>query len=458
MKDPMHSEKTAVGRRAILKGAVLLGSGAALTRAVPSLARVTAAPAGPVATAAVPGAAAAPVHVAAAALSASSAAPFSEGFLSNQMFTDCPLNFTPPAPMLLDGKPLLSGALMQPNGDILFRIFAPEARTVALKFDLVRDGGMDLAKQGNGTFEGLLPYDDNHTGPMSVDISVDGNGFICPFMPIHWSINRPHNFIEVPDAAMDFMLIKDVPHGAMSREIYWSEVIKAWERCIVYTPPGYMKSAKHYPVLYLQHGGGENELVWGYAGRMAYILDNLIAEGKAEPFIVVMNNGMVRYPDNTSGIVDEAFERILIESCIPYIEGNYRATTGKWNRAIAGLSMGSMVSCDIAFRHPETFGNLGTFTASMTHETFKTTYERPWRSVMKDGKKFASNYRIYFRSTTPKEDHYQDYFLADDKLCADAGIDKLPGYHRIVYAPRTTKWNSWRLGLRDFAPLLFRPA
>jgi enterochelin esterase family protein len=218
-----------------------------------------------------------------------------------------------------------------------------------------------------------------------------------------------------------------------------------------------MKSNKEYPVLYLQHGGGENETVWGYCGRVAYILDNLIAERKAEPFMIVMNNGMLRYSDNPSTVIDDALERILTESCIPYIEKSYRVKTDKWNKAIAGLSMGCMQTCDIAFRHPELFGNLGSLNASMTHdrESFNTTYERPWPTVMKDPGKFAKNYRIFFRSTMSAEDHF-DWFLADDKICADAGIDKLPGYHRIVYPKRTTKWNGWRMGLRDFAQLLFR--
>lgn len=437
-----------LSRRSVLSGAVTMGGGVALATAFPSL---------------VLNAADAPANALVSqnvsqALAASAGAPrrFSKEFLSNAVFRDLALNFDPPNAARIDGALLDTGALVQPNGDILFRIHAPQARDVSLKFDLVRSGGITLAKRDNSLFEGLLPYEDNHTGPMTVDVYIDGMTFLYPYMPIHWSASRPHNFVEVPDAEMEFMFIKDVPHGAMSREIYWVDAIKSWERCMVYTPPGYMKSNKKYPVLYLQHGGGENEVVWGYCGRVAYILDNLIAEGKAEPFIVVMNNDMLRYSDNTTSVIDDAFERLLTQSCIPYMENNYRVRTGKWNRALAGLSMGSMMSCDIAFRHPELFGNLGTFTASMTHETFQTTYERPFPAVMKDREKFAKNYKVYFRSTTQQEDHYHDYFIADDKLCAQSGIDKLPSYHRIVYPTRTTKWNSWRLGLRDYAQLLFR--
>lgn len=452
-------------RRSVLKKGLLMGGGAALSTALPSLmlphpapaaaleAKPDSPPTPPASHAVVP-----------PADSSADQARFSKEFLSNKVFGDLPLNFDPPGRLVqADGSILqVGGASVQSTGNILFQILAPLAKEVSLRFDQVRSGGLPLTKRDNGVFEGLLAYEDNHTGPMTVDVYIDGTVFIYPYMPIRWSGGHPHNFVEVPDTEMEFMHIKNVPHGAMSREIFWADPIKSWERCLVYTPPGYMNSTQHYPVLYLQHGGGENETVWEYCGRVAHILDNLIAGGKVEPFIVVMNNDMLRYGDNNTavasniaGVVDDAFERILIESCIPHMEGNYRLKTGKWNRALAGLSMGSMMSCDIAFRHPETFGNLATFTASMTHETFATTYERPYKKVLQDPKAFAKNYKVYFRSTTQREDHF-DYFVADDKLCADAGIDKLPNYHRIVYPTRTTKWNSWRLGLRDYAQLLFR--
>ncbi len=457
MTESVSNEKR-IARRTILSGAVMLGGGAAISAAVPSLA-LTAADAAiassgqlaPIAGSGLPG------NTAGAAESTAGRMKFSREFLSNKVFQDLALNFDRADVARVDSKLLETGAVVQPNGDILFRIFAPQAKDVTLKFQLVRDGQLVLKKNEEGVFEGLLGWEEDHTGPMNVVVYVDGMDFLYPQMPIHWSTSRPRNFIEVPDTDMEFMLIKDVPHGAMSREIFWADAIQSWERCGVYTPPGYMKSSREYPVLYLQHGGGENELVWGYCGRVAHILDNLIAAGKAEPFIVVMNNGMLRYSGNPSTVIDDALERILIESCIPHIEKNYRVKTGKWNRTISGLSMGCMQTCDIAFRHPELFGNLGSLNASMTHdrESFNTTYERPYPKVLKDREKFARDYKVYFRSTIPVEDHF-DYFLADDKLCADAGIDTLPGYRRIVYPKRTSRWNGWRMGLRDFAQMLFK--
>jgi enterochelin esterase family protein len=442
--------KTKLTRRSLLSGAVTLGGGVALSTVAPSFVPATK----PAAAEIVPDQEHLPIAASEARNTVESAADstetvmkFSTKFLSNKVFKDLALNFDSPSPVRIDAKTVETGALVRPNGDISFRVYAPNAKDVTLTFNLVRDGKLQLTKQGSGVFEGLLPFDVNHTGPMGVEVNIDGVAFIDPFMPIHWSGGRPRNFIEVPDTDLEFMHIKDVPHGAMSREIYWADVIKSWERCVIYTPPGHMKSSKEYPVLYLLHGGGENEIVWEYCGRVAHILDNLIATGKSEPFIAVMNNGMLRYSDTANNVVDDAFERMLTESCIPHIEKNYRVKTDKWNRAIAGLSMGSYMACDIGFKRPDLFGNIGTFTASMTHETLHMSYERPYPTVMKDPQAFARNYRIYFRSTTPVEDHFADYFVA---------VDKFPSYHRIVYPKRTTKWNSWRMGLRDFAQLLFR--
>ena len=440
MKESSQFEKK-IARRSILSGAVMLGGGAAISAAVPSL-FASSEPHGERCR----------FH--------GNTVKFSKEFLSNKVFQDLALDFDPPTPMGArrgspTDRPLETGALVQPNGDILFRIDAANAKNVTLKLGMSRDPDRELilTKRDDGIFEGLLSYDDNHTGPVHIDVYVDGALFLYPFMPVYWLASRPCNFVEVPDKETEFMFIKDVPHGSVGREIYWVDALKSWERCMVYTPPGYMKSTREYPVLYLLHGGGENETTWVYNGRVNYILDNLIAEGKAEPFIVILNNGMVRYSDTPDGRRDLAFERMLTESCIPHIDKNYRVKAGKWNRAIAGSSMGCMMTCDIAFRHPELFGNLGLLNGGMYHNSFNTTYVRPYAAVMKDPKKFAQDYKVYFRSSMPAEDHFE-FFLEDDKICAEAGIDKLPSHHRIVYPKRTTKWNGWRMGFRDFAQLL----
>jgi enterochelin esterase family protein len=458
MTGSFQLNKTKIARRSLMSGAVMLGGSAALAAVVPSFSLATADAAEEIGPKRI-------LHSATAFTSQnlvetsaeSKGVRFSKDYLSNKVFQDQPLNFGPATPVHIDGKTLEVGALVQPSGDLLFRIYAPDAKEVRMKVSTgpahIRE--FILTKQGDGIFSGLLSYDENVTGPAYVQVYVDGAIFLDPYLPIRWAGSGPRNIVEIPDSEQEFTLIKDVPHGAVGREIFWVDALKSWERYFVYTPAGYVKSTKEFPVLYLQHGGGENETTWVYTGRAAHILDNLIAEGKAEPFIVVMNNGMVRYRSSAANVYDEAFERMLIEGCIPHLEKNYRVKTDKWNRAIAGLSMGCYQSCDIAFRHPEMFGSLGTLNASMTHETFPTTYERPYPTVMKDPETFAKNYKLYFRSTMPGEDHFP-YFLADDKICANAGIDRLPSYHRIVYPERTSKENGWRMGLRDFSLLLFR--
>lgn len=386
---------------------------------------------------------------------------FSKEFLKNSFFQNQAVGFHEPKPEEINGTFERTGTVLQPNGDYLFRIYAPGAREVKV-FLGWNEGPLVLTKNEEGFFEGIYPYNPRLTGQVGVSVIVDGALFLSPYIPICWTMDRPCNYIEVPDEEMDFAMLHHVPHGALTREIYWAENLKTWQRCFVYTPPGYMNGDKEYPVLYLLHGGSDNEIAWEYGANMSQILDNLIAEKECEEFIVVMNNGMLRYEDRPenevwkySGIWDTALEDMLTGSCIPYIESHYRVKTGKWNRAIGGLSMGSYQTNDIGFGHPELFGYMGHFTAGMTHETIRTTYERPYKKVLGDKESFEKNYRVYYRSTTPNEDHLE-FYEADDRLYQEAGIDRLPCYVRKLYPDGTSRWKSWRLGLRDYAKLIFK--
>jgi enterochelin esterase family protein len=379
---------------------------------------------------------------------------FTDEQLYNKAMTDQALTFDPLWPELAGDTPLKTGAFYQTNGDVLFRLYLPEAQSVHLRIGQ-RQMEIALQKDAHGIHEGTLPYVKSDSGPQVVNVMVGGTVTLYPWLPVFWTGNRPCNYVEIPDTDNAFAYLENVPHGAMVRAVYHTHVLGSWERCNIYTPPGYMNGNENYPVLYLLNGGTDNEMCWEYTGKVAYILDNLIAAGQCKPFIVVMNNGMLRYPDTRPGVVDDAFERMLVESCIPYIEQHYRVKTDKWSRAIGGLSMGSFMTCDIGFNHPELFGYMGHFTANMTEKTLKMSYERPFRRVMAEGpERFAEKYRVFYRSTTPNEDHF-DYFEADDEICKAAGVAALPCYHRSVYSPETSKWNSWRMGLRDYAQLLF---
>lgn len=392
---------------------------------------------------------------------------FSREFLDNRFFQQQMLTVDawsqniPMGPSVDD-----IGVRYEENGDVRLCLFAPQAKEV--KVILATSPSMMrpviMAKESNGTFRGVLPFDPSFTGPVNAMVLYDGNPALDPYLPICWTMNRPFNIVEIPDPDGDFLLIKGVPHGAVSSHLFWSKATENWERCMVYTPAGYMNNNEHYPVLYLLNGGTDNETSWDNVGRISNILDNLIAEGKVTPFIAVMTNSMLRDKGKIDVTRDHAFEQMLIDSCIPFVEQTYRVKTGKENRGIAGLSMGAYMTCDIAFGNPDLFDYVGTFTASMqqTPEQEAEQYEangyiRPYLTFLKNvtPEQFEQTFKVYFRSTTPQEDH-PELFAADDRLMCEAGYDSLPNYKRILYPETTSKWNSWRMGLRDFVQMIFK--
>lgn len=391
---------------------------------------------------------------------------FSEEFLSNPIFHATGLYMDVIPPQNDSGRVVKAAELLM-NGDYRIRIDAPKAGTVDILpwfgdptpegYAPWRDSWIHAERGNDGVFEAILPWDKNKTGPRNIEIYIDHVYVLWPYLPVFWSDGHAFNYLESPDPDLSFSYIRNVPHGAVSSEYYWSTETGRVERCIIYTPPGYMNGTGSYPVLYLQHGGTENETVWTGCGRANFIMDNLLDAGKCIPFIIVMNNGMIRYPENEgSDVLDPCFENSLIHCCIPYIESHYRVKKDKWSRAIAGLSMGSMQTNDIGFHHPELFGNMGSFTSTMYHPTFKTTYPRPWPEVMADPEQFMKNYRVFFCSATPQEDHLP-LFLEDAKIMKEAGIEgKMPGYRRVIHDKRFIRWDSWRMGFAEFATMLFR--
>lgn len=361
-------------------------------------------------------------------------------------------------PPVRSGAAARAGCFYTERGDILLRVYAPESQTVSASLSFGARQ-LSLTREAGGLFEGMIPYDTRLSGPLYLDVLFDQTPALYPYFPVTWCGDRPVNCVEMPSPNAQLWALRDVPHGTVSRELYYSGIMHDWKRCMVYTPPGYTKDAANYPVVYMLHGGTANELDWICSGRIAQIFDNLFADGGAVPFIAVMTNGMVRFPDSGSVVWDDALEQMLIHDVIPHIDAHYRTRTGKWDRALCGLSMGAYMTNDIGFRHPELFGYMGQFTACMTHRTDRPNYERPYLSLMRewenDPSEFARRYRIFFRSTTCNEDHF-DYFETDDAILSQAGIDQLPCSRRIVYSQQTSKWDSWRLGVRDYVQLLFR--
>lgn len=397
---------------------------------------------------------------------------FTKELLNNRIFDLSELNFdfTPRKKKDDCGKfdpEADKSYILQPNGDYILKFLAPDAEEIkvvpwfgdptAEGYAPWRDKPLYAQKGTDGVFTLVLPFDERKTGPRNLDIYVDGTFVVWPYFPVYWSGGKVWNYLEVPDNDMAFSYIYDVPHGSVTQNFFYSKETKRFERCVVYTPPGYEKGEHTYPVLYLQHGGTENETVWTSCGRVNFIMDNLIAEGECVPFIIVMNNGMLRYDTlKNRDYVDDCFENMLINDCIPFIDSHYRTQTDKWHRAIAGLSMGSMQTNDIGFKHPDIFGNMGSFTSTMYHPTFFTTYERPWPKVMANPEQFMKDYKVFYCSATPQEDHIP-LFMKDAEIMREAGIEgKMPGYRRVIHDGRFIRWDSWRMGLREFATMLFR--
>ena len=385
---------------------------------------------------------------------------FDRELIVNRAMTEQGCAFHPPYPEQIGdfqtGMQVQTGAVVREDGSVAFRVYAPTVKQAVVKLTAFPDIEIALKKEESGIFFGVLPYEHRLRGPQDVQFWLDGQYFLHPQTPVHYRSFKLVNVVESPDEESDMILLRDVPHGQVVREVYFSKAMNSWERCLVYLPPQYRKGGD-YPVLYLQHGATENENEWVNMGKMPYILDNLIAEGKAVPFIVVMNDGMERAPGE--GMVDFAtFEKMLLEDCLPFIEANYRVKADKAHRAMAGLSLGSMQTSSIGLTHPELFDHLGLFSGFMRFGVGVSTNFADWphlQALAQDPAYLSNNFATFFRAMGDK-DRYYSAFTEDSEQLKLLGTDQLPGYHAVTYAGLTHDWGAFRRGLRDFVQLIFR--
>ena len=332
------------------------------------------------------------------------------------------------------------GYEIKDDGRVFFRVKAPNAKEVVIdQFGTL----FPLEKADGDMWEGTA---DLGRGFKYFFLKIDGADVLNPYLPIGYGCCRPMNFVDVPvpgETAWDDLA--DIPHGAVTRRYYPSSVTGKLEICLVYTPAGY-DPAKRYPVLYLQHGYGENETGWVYQGHLGRIADRLLADGDMEPMIIVMGNGMARREGGEREF--ELFPRIILEDLIPYIEANYPVLTDKWHRAMAGLSMGSFQTSLVTLTNPDRFGYAGLFSGFL---------RAPWRDngdahlkILDDVARFRDSFRVFYRAMGT-EDQFFDRFEDDDALIAQKGVDMLrrtfPGGH---------DWSVWRRCIHDFLPMLFR--
>ena len=326
------------------------------------------------------------------------------------------------------------------DGKVVFHIKAPGAN----KVEIDNFGTMyPLNKVDEENWESTV---DLGRGFKYFFLKVDGCDVLNPYLPIGYGCCRPMNFVDVPVIGEeDWDKLEDEPHGAVTRHYFYSDTTGKMEICLVYTPPKY-DPAKKYPVLYLQHGYGENETGWVYQGHVGRIADRLINDGKASEMIIVMANGMTRAEGRERDF--GTFPNLLLNDLIPFIESKYQVLTDKWNRAMAGLSMGSYQTSIITMTNPDKFSYVGVFSGFM---------RAPWGGnpekhleILDDKEKFESSYRVFYRAMGT-EDTYFDAFAKDDSMLEDKKLNivrkTFPGGH---------DWSVWRRCIHDFLPMIFK--
>jgi len=347
----------------------------------------------------------------------------------------------------------------QVNSERKVRVSIPAREAQRVQLDI---GGVkyDLKKDTSGVWIGeSAPQDE---GFHYYQLNIDGASVPDPGSLYFFGASRWGSGIEVPSKDQDFFAMKNVPHGQLRENQYFSKTSNSVRRVYIYTPPGYdnNNNSKKYPVLYLQHGMGENETGWGNQGHANLIMDNLIAEGKATPFIIVMENsavdlsGMPRRPRPGSTPGQGApgpsmnsfnfagqFERILIDDLIPYVESNFRVIADQKHRGMAGLSMGGMQTRSIVKTNPDKFSYVGLFSSG----TFSPT-------EIKDIEVFKKAGKLVFMSFGGRES------AGAAQIGAVAEEWNTIGIKGVSYvSPETAhEWHSWRRSLYEFAPLLFK--
>ena len=344
------------------------------------------------------------------------------------------------------------------------QISAPNATAVGLD---IAGKIYQMTKDENGVWTGTSEPQDE--GFHYYQLNIDGASVPDPGSLYYYGASRWGSGIEIPSADQDFWQVKNVPQGSMGEVFYWSTYTEKMRRCHVYLPAEYFTNpTKKFPVLYLQHGMGENEYGWAEQGHTAQIMDNLIAEGKAVPCIIVMDNGLnTQRPSEQGGFggfggrrpqgmpqgqrpqggprrggfggFSEGFKNVLFNDIIPMVEKNYRVIADPQHRAYAGLSMGGMQAREITLANPDKFAYVGSFSSGA------------WNvEQVKNSDGFAKKVKLLFMSGGGKE----------NMGCVEAAknIKEQLGMNAVGYeSPGTAhEWHTWRRSLYQFAQLMFK--
>ena len=342
---------------------------------------------------------------------------------------------------------------------LTFQLKAPDAKKVAVvgNFGLGKGGPWEMEKGDNGVWTVTTPP--VIPGFHYYTFSLDGVQVNDPASDSFFGTGRPTSGIDIPEKGVDFYYTKDVPHGEVRSLWYKSKVTGQTRHIMVYTPPGYDADQKNrYPVFYLQHGSGEDETGWTRQGHANFILDNLIAAGKAKPMIVVMEKGYATRAGEAAkpgggkpGFGAGAFEDVVLKDLIPMIDATYRTIPNRENRAIAGLSMGAGQAMQIGLTHLDTFSAVGAFSGAGRNFDPKTSYGGVFADPAAFDKKVSV---LYLHAGTVSLDAgIHDSAEKMSKALQDAGVKNVVFKDAKGFAH---EWQTWRHAFHDFAPRLFQ--
>ena len=335
------------------------------------------------------------------------------------------------------------------DNSVVFKVRATDASDWKISLD--RD--CKFEKQEDGTWMA-------HTKPLIEGFhyywfTINGIDFSDPASRSYFGCSRMTSAIDIPEKGCDFYDYKDVAHGEVHQLEYYSPVRKSLIPVWVYTPAGYAQNNESYPVLYLQHGGGEDHTGWVNQGKTNYILDNLISENKAKPMIIVMTFGQVSIPGAPFGYSIEGmkpFEQEMTGTLIPFIEKNFRVKPGKENRAMAGLSMGGGQTFFVGLQHTELFAHLGVFSTGVfggIRESAGFDAEKAMPGLISNKDKYNKELKTFYISVGTDDPRITPTTKTVENL-RSSGLNVIfntfPGDH---------EWQVWRKSLHDFVQKIF---
>lgn len=331
-----------------------------------------------------------------------------------------------------------------PDNRVVFKVKAPEA--VKVQIDLGKK--YDMVKDAEGTWN--LTTDVINKGFNYYSLLIDGVAVADPSSESFYGMGRMASGIEIPNKEGDFYALNNVPHGDIRVKKYFSRATNSWREMYVYTPPGYDNATEKYPVLYLLHGGGEDQRGWATQGKTNLILDNLIAENKAKPMVIAMLDGNMTGVTGFDERALKAFENELKMGAIPFVESNFKVATDAKNRALAGLSMGGLQTLYAGVKNSDMFSSIGVFSSGWWANS--TTLSDPQYEFMKNNAAtINSNIKEFWISMGGKEDiAYENCKIMMSKF------DQMGIKYKYSEYPGGHSWPVWRHDLFMYAPLLFK--